>query len=97
MHRIFSSENILNCLSTFISGSTLWTVMPLQGYGSCMDMLHAHFHHGLPELAIALILKQVLKALVYLHSGGVIHRLVCVFYSLSIHITFSVNRVATVC
>lgn len=74
MHRIFNCEHIMDYLATFISGSTLWIVMPLQGYGSCMDMVQAHFHHGLPELVIALILKQVLQALSYLHSCGVIHR-----------------------
>ncbi|XP_067932419.1 STE20-related kinase adapter protein alpha-like isoform X2 [Watersipora subatra] len=74
MHRNFNNEYILNYLSTFVSESTLWMVMPLQGYGSCMDMLQAHFRTGLPELVIALILKQVLHALVYLHDRGVIHR-----------------------
>lgn len=74
MHRVYNGEYILDYLSTFMSGSTLWIVMPLQGYGSCMDILQAHFTYGLPELVIALILKQVLKALVYLHGCGLIHR-----------------------
>ena len=74
MHRVFNCDYILDYLSTFMSGCMLWVVMPLQGYGSCMDMLQAHFTHGLPELVIALILKQVLKALIYLHDCGVIHR-----------------------
>jgi len=74
MHRLFNSPHILECFSTFLSEDTLWVVMPLQGYGSCMDIMQARFQFGLPELAIALILKQVLEALVYLHECGIIHR-----------------------
>lgn len=76
MHRIFNCDHVLNYYATFLSGKTLWIVMPLQGYGSCMDIIQAHFVHGLPETAIALIIQEVLKALVYLHDCSVIHRLV---------------------
>lgn len=71
-----NSQHILQYNATFLSGRTLWIVMPLQGYGSCTDIMQAHFHTGLPELVIALIIKEVLKALVYLHDFGVIHRYV---------------------
>jgi len=45
--------------------------------GSCRDLLHAHFKDGLPEMAAAYILRDVLKAVDYLHNRGIIHRLVC--------------------
>jgi len=42
--------------------------------GSCRDLLHAHFKDGLPEMAAAYILRDVLQAVSYLHSRGIIHR-----------------------
>jgi len=45
--------------------------------GSCRDLLHAHFKDGLPEMAAAYILRDVLLAIDYLHNRGIIHR--CVY------------------
>jgi len=44
--------------------------------GSCHDLLHAHFKDGLPEMAVAYILRDVLQAIDYLHNRGIIHRYV---------------------
>jgi len=74
MHRILDHENILSYLATFVSGRSLWLVMPLQGYGSCKDVMAAQFRTGFPELIVAMIIKEVLIALVYLHQKRYIHR-----------------------
>ncbi|KAF0294718.1 STE20-related kinase adapter protein alpha [Amphibalanus amphitrite] len=65
---------LMPCLSSFVSGTELWMVEPLCGYGSTKDLLAAHFTEGLPERAIALILRDVVRALDYLHSQGYVHR-----------------------
>ena len=44
--------------------------------GSCADVMHSAkpFQNGFSEPVISLVLRDVLKALRYLHSLGYIHR-----------------------
>lgn len=72
--RKLSHQNILKCLSSFVIGHDVLTVTPLQSYRSCHDLITCHFNMGLPELAIAMIVRDVLQALSYIHSMGYIHR-----------------------
>ncbi|XP_022343496.2 STE20-related kinase adapter protein alpha-like isoform X1 [Crassostrea virginica] len=74
LRRQLNHENIVKFHCTFVHENTLWTVMPLLGYGSARDVLHAYFKTGLPETAIAYILRDVVSALEYLHVRGIIHR-----------------------
>lgn len=43
-------------------------------YGSVTDIIHAKYTFGLPELAIAVLLRDVLLALDYLHGNDIVHR-----------------------
>ncbi|VVD00541.1 unnamed protein product, partial [Leptidea sinapis] len=52
----------------------LYVVSPLMEFGSCRDILDRYFRDGLPELACAIILRDVLLALQYLHKQFYIHR-----------------------
>lgn len=72
--RQLSHQNLLPCLTSFVNGLDVMTVTPLMGYGSCRDIMTRHFNAGLPEAAIAYILRDVLLALRYIHQKGFIHR-----------------------
>jgi STE20-related kinase adapter protein alpha len=74
MHRHVQHKNILAAIDCFTNRNEIWMVLPLMSYGSCRDLLHAHFKDGLPEMAVAHILRDVLRALSYLHMRGKIHR-----------------------
>ncbi|XP_026314700.1 STE20-related kinase adapter protein alpha [Hyposmocoma kahamanoa] len=67
-------QNILPYLTSFVHGRELYVVSPLMNLGSCRDILDQYFHEGLPELACAIILRDVLQALQYLHKQLYIHR-----------------------
>ncbi|XP_050347326.1 STE20-related kinase adapter protein alpha isoform X1 [Nymphalis io] len=66
--------NILPYLTSFVFGPELYVVSPLMNLGSCRDILDRYFQEGLPELACAIILRDVLLALQYLHKQFYIHR-----------------------
>ncbi|XP_038214939.1 STE20-related kinase adapter protein alpha-like [Zerene cesonia] len=66
--------NILPYLTSFVHGQELYVVSPLMELGSCRDILDRYFQEGLPELACAIILRDVLAALQYLHKQFYVHR-----------------------
>lgn len=72
--RMLSHRNVLPFHCSFIYGQELWAVMPLMAFGSCRDLMHAYFTSGLPELAIKLIMRDVISAVDYLHNRWIIHR-----------------------
>lgn len=61
------NSNILPLLTSFVCENHLWYVMASAEYGS-VDIWSKP--SGLPELAIAFIVKDVLSALSYLHKRG---------------------------
>ncbi|KAF3332773.1 serine/threonine-protein kinase BLUS1 isoform X1 [Carex littledalei] len=66
--------NLLRAYCSFTSGHHLWVVMPYMAGGSALHIMKTSFPEGFDEPIIATLLREVLKALVYLHYHGHIHR-----------------------
>ncbi|PVH62810.1 hypothetical protein PAHAL_3G406700 [Panicum hallii] len=71
---LLSHRNVLRAHCSFTVGSHLWVVMPFMGAGSLHSILSHGFPDGLPEPCVAVVLKDTLRALCYLHEQGRIHR-----------------------
>lgn len=73
---LLSHPNILSYHCSFVSDTLLWAIQPLMHYGSCADLMHSaqSFCNGFRENVIAIILRDIVKGLHYLHSLGHVHR-----------------------
>ncbi|CAK7327211.1 unnamed protein product [Dovyalis caffra] len=71
---ILSHPNVLESHCSFTVDRHLWMVMPFMSAGSLQSIISSSFPDGLPEPCIAIVLKETLNALSYLHDQGHIHR-----------------------
>ncbi|KAL6639855.1 hypothetical protein ACP70R_022450 [Stipagrostis hirtigluma subsp. patula] len=71
---LLDHPNLLRAYCSFTNGHQLWVVMPYMAAGSALHIMKTSFPDGFDEPVIATLLREVLKALVYLHSQGHIHR-----------------------
>lgn len=61
--------NVLPMLAALVSGTDILLVTPKMKWGSVRELLDSsHFKEGLPEIAVAFIIADVLRALDYLHA-----------------------------
>ncbi|XP_046683979.1 putative serine/threonine-protein kinase STE20-like [Homalodisca vitripennis] len=67
-------EGLIKFIHTQISNSVLYRVMPLMPYLSCDKIMEKSYPYGIPEVAISMILKDILNALEYLHGRNYINR-----------------------
>lgn len=65
------SAYVTNYLDSFVRGVKLWIVMEYLGGGSCLDLIKPG---PMEEKYIAIIMRELLQGLDYLHSTGKIHR-----------------------
>lgn len=72
--RIINHPNVVQAYCSFPAGQKLWIVMPYMAGGSCLHIMKYAHPEGFEEPVIATVLYEVLKALIYLHSEGHIHR-----------------------
>ncbi|KAL4332897.1 hypothetical protein GQ457_07G001880 [Hibiscus cannabinus] len=71
---LIDHPNLLRAHCSFATGHNLWVVMPYMAGGSCLHIMKSAYPEGFEEPVIATLLREVLKALVYLHAHGHIHR-----------------------
>ena len=72
--RSLNHPNLLPLYASFVHEQNLWMVMPYVHGGSVLNIMRYKYPDGLEEPAIATVMKEVLKALQYLHHNGIIHR-----------------------
>ncbi|XP_020572099.1 serine/threonine-protein kinase BLUS1 isoform X2 [Phalaenopsis equestris] len=72
--RLIDHPNVVKAYCSFPAGHQLWVVMPYMAGGSCLHIMKFAHPEGFEEPVIATLLREVLKALVYFHSEGHIHR-----------------------
>ncbi|KAJ4458622.1 putative Serine/threonine-protein kinase dst1 [Paratrimastix pyriformis] len=65
--------NIVNYIASFPKENSLWIVMEYCGGGSVAEIAEV-CNHGLTEDQIALVMREALQGLVYLHEQKKIHR-----------------------
>jgi serine/threonine-protein kinase 24/25/MST4 len=68
-----SSPHVTKYRLAFLRRQTLWIVMEYLGGGSCADLLKPP-PHRISESHIAIICRELLLGLAYLHSEGKLHR-----------------------
>ncbi|KAJ4729228.1 Protein kinase [Melia azedarach] len=71
---LIDHPNVLRAHCSFTAGHSLWVVMPYMAGGSCLHIMKSAYPDGFEEPVIATLLRETLKALVYLHAHGHIHR-----------------------
>uniref|UniRef100_A0A2P2MQN3 Protein kinase domain-containing protein n=2 Tax=Rhizophora mucronata TaxID=61149 RepID=A0A2P2MQN3_RHIMU len=71
---LIDHPNVLRAHCSFTAGHSLWVVMPYMAGGSCLHIMKSAHPDGFEEPVIATLLRETLKALVYLHGQGHIHR-----------------------
>ena len=72
--RSLQHPNLLPLLASFVHKENLWMVMPYVSGGSVQNVMRFAYADGLDEAVIATIMRDVLRALEYLHRHGIIHR-----------------------
>eukprot|EP01136_Pigoraptor_vietnamica_P033103 Opistho-1_new@8929 len=75
LSRLLRDDNVTECLASFVVDDELWVVMPLLD-GGCLAsvLLTRDYFDGLPESVVSLCVRDILRALAYLHKNAVVFR-----------------------
>ncbi|XP_033235761.1 putative serine/threonine-protein kinase STE20-like isoform X3 [Drosophila pseudoobscura] len=71
--RQFKHTNIHSILHCFVYNSYVYMVFPFMCFGNCQTILENVFTSGFPEILIALIFRDIMCALMYIHSHHFVH------------------------
>ncbi|KAH8389046.1 hypothetical protein KR200_002884, partial [Drosophila serrata] len=71
--RQFKHRNINTIIHCFIHKEYAYLIYPYMCFGNCQVLLENVYTSGFPETLIALIVKDILSALVYIHSHNFVH------------------------
>jgi len=74
IQRKLRSPYIVEVLSCLVVGWSVRMESEYFAFGSCCDIISAHFNHGLPLAACSQIARGVIHGLEYCHDQGIIHR-----------------------
>jgi serine/threonine-protein kinase 24/25/MST4 len=66
-----SSPYVTRYYGSYLHGSDLWIVMEFCSGGSCADLMKPGL---IAEAEIAVVVKELLQGLMYLHDDGKLHR-----------------------
>jgi serine/threonine-protein kinase 24/25/MST4 len=66
-----SSPYVTRYFGSYLHGSDLWIVMEFCSGGSCADLMKPGL---IAEAEIAVVVKELLQGLMYLHDDGKLHR-----------------------
>jgi len=70
----FNHPNIIKIHDVFVSNYNVNVIYPFFCFGSCKETMNNFLSTGFPEIIAALILRDLLLAVEYLHKKGIIHR-----------------------
>ncbi|KAM7255398.1 hypothetical protein ACFE04_026130 [Oxalis oulophora] len=71
---LLSHPNILKAHCAFTVDHHLWVVMSFMSGDSLQSIISSRFPYGVPEPCIAVVLREILNTLFYLHHQGHLHR-----------------------
>lgn len=72
--RLLNHPNVLALYVSFVHKENLWMIEPYISGGSMLNVMKYAHPDGLPEAIIAVVLRDVLKGLDYMHRHDNIHR-----------------------
>ena len=72
--RGLAHPNLLRLHCSFLAGERLWLVTPFVRGGSLAGLLATRFPQGLDEEQCAVLAREILTGLAYLHARGCMHR-----------------------